>query len=146
MPGYAMKSLVASGLVVTILIGLGGCSAQSGDTWPAPEKRQISSTVQRSPEETLVVAVTSSGGGAGDITHRVLACNSGSDRCELLASIDTNDRPAPALSKANDGVALIVNKGDYVAGFRNFSRELGSLQPGELYLQYRVDSKGTEVQ
>jgi hypothetical protein len=135
-----MKAVLLSNAVLTILIGLGGCNSRSGDTWPAPDKRQISSAVQRTAEETLLVTLTSSGGGAGDLTHRVLACKSGSEMCELLASIDTNDGPAPALSKTREGVALIVNRGDYVADYRNFSRELGSLQPGELYLQYRVGS------
>lgn len=139
MQGYTMKGLPVSNRGLAILIALGACSSQSEETWPAPAKSQVSSAVQRSPEETIVVAVTSSGGGAGDITHRVLACQRGGARCELLASIDTNDGPPPIVAKSAVGIALTVNKGDYVAGFRNFSRELGSLQPGEIYLQYRVD-------
>ena len=134
-----MKISVLSNSVLAVL-GLGGCASSSEDTWPAPEKRQISSAIQRNAQETLIIAVTSSGGGAGDITHRVLVCKSDSKRCELLASIDTNDAAAPALSKTRDGVELTVNKSDYVADFRNFSRQLGSLQPGELYLRYRVDA------
>jgi hypothetical protein len=102
---------------------------------PGPD--QVSSTAQTASKETLLVATTSSGGGAGDITYRVLACKKGSDRCELLANIDTNDAEAPSFANTPDGVVLLVNKGDYVADFRNFGRELASLQPGELRLQYR---------
>lgn len=135
-----MKALIFSVSALAVL-GLGGCASPSEDTWPAPEKREISSALQRNDQETLIVAVTSSGGGAGDITHRVLVCRSDSKRCELLASIDTNDAAAPVLSKTRYGVELTINRSDYVADFRNFSRHLGSLQPGELYLRYRAETK-----
>lgn len=135
--GWAMRTLYFSGSILAALLGLESYAPSSKDALPAPQKRQISSALQRNAQETLIVAVDSSGGGAGDITHRVLVCKSGSKMCELLASIDTNDAAAPVLSKTREGVQLTINKSDYVAGFRNFSRELGSLQPGELYLQYR---------
>lgn len=135
-----MKAWALSNMVLAILIGLEGCSGGPDDTMPKPEKRQISSTVQRTPDELLVIAVTSSGGGAGDITHRLLACKLQGDHCEILASIDTNDRTAPVLEKTHRGVDLIVNQGDYVAGFRNFSRKIGTMQPGELSVRYRVEN------
>jgi hypothetical protein len=138
-----MKKSILSISMVTGLIALESCGTPSEDTWPTPEKRQISSAIQRTPQESLIVAMTSSGGGAGDIIFRILNCKGESNRCELLASVDTNDRPSPTLSINSSGVALNVNKQDYIADFRNFSRELGSVQPGELYLEYRKDAKGT---
>jgi hypothetical protein len=123
---------------LSILVTLAGCSSQQTDTWPSPGSREIVSSIQRTPEERLLVASSSSGGGAGDITYRILACKAHDERCELLASIDTNGQPAPGLLKTEEGVALIVNRNDYIADFRNFARELASLQPGELYLNYRT--------
>jgi hypothetical protein len=120
-----------------LLTMLEGCNAAEEDTWPSPNERQVSSKLPINLHESLVVAVTSSGGGAGDITYRLLDCKSGDDKCELLASIDTNDNVPPALANTRDGIALTVNRGDYVADFRNFSREQGSLEPGKLFLQYR---------
>jgi hypothetical protein len=131
-------------LILLALIGVSGCGRQASDTWPAPDKKQIIAISQKSAKESLIIAITSSGGGAGDITYRLLDCNSGVEKCELLASIDTNDRPAPSLAITQEGIALIVNRSDYLADFRNFSRELGSLQPSELYLQYRTD-RGDEA-
>jgi hypothetical protein len=133
-----MKMLRRSS-VAAALIGLGSCGSGCADTWPFPEQGQISSTIRRNNEESLMIAVTSSGGGAGDITYRVLNCQTANKMCELLASVDTNDRAAPTLSVAGRDVMLVVNKQDYVANFRNFSREIGSVQPGQLYLQYRAD-------
>jgi hypothetical protein len=120
---------------------LAGCGGPSGDTWPSPEKQQISSALRRNSDEVVVIALTSSGGGAGDITYRVLACKSGMAKCELLASIDTNDRAPPTLSRIPQGITLTVNKSDYIADFRNFSRELGTIRPGELYLLYRDNNQ-----
>lgn len=139
-----MRLTKLCGVGFAILMGLGGCSSQTGDTWPAPEKRAVTSAIQLKPNERLLLAVTSSGGGAGDITYRLLNCKNDGKRCELLASIDTNDNLAPALSRSRSGISLVVNIGDYVADFRNFSREIGSLQPGELSLQYRADVRGLQ--
>ena len=137
-----MKMSPLLGIILLSPAGLSACGDQSRDTWPAPEKGEISSILQKGSGNALIVVVTSSGGGAGDITHRLLDCKTGSEKCELLAGIDTNDAPPPTLSDTKEGVALIVSKSDYVADFRNFSRELGSLQPGELYLQYRNGNGG----
>jgi hypothetical protein len=132
-----MKLACKGAALLAILSGMGGCNSNSGDTWPVPDARQIVAAIQRTPEEKLLVAASSSGGGAGDDTYRVLACKAGGERCELLASIDTNDKVAPALSKSRDGIALTINASDYIADFRNFSRETTTLQPGEFYLRYR---------
>jgi hypothetical protein len=134
-----MSVYILSTSALVVLLGLSGCQPQAEDTWPVPRTDQITSKAQRNPQETLLVALTSSGGGAGDLTYRILMCKSGSKICELLGSIDTNDAASPVLSKTKDGVELIVNEKDYLADFRNFSRELGTLQPGELRLRYRVD-------
>jgi hypothetical protein len=140
MQGNAMSLFQVFVAAPVILAGLGCCDAQSPDTRPAPEKRQVSSAVRINSTETLLVTLTSSGGGAGDLTYRLLDCRSGEEKCELLASIDTNDNSAPTLSLTQSGIVLTVNKSDYVADFRNFSRKLGTLQPGRLYLHYRPDS------
>jgi hypothetical protein len=119
------------------LIFLAGACAGAPEEMDRPNEQAISSRVSRGSAGELVVAVTHSGGGAGDTVHRLLACPSSAGSCELLASVDTNDRPPPALIPEGSKIAFVINQSDYLGGFRNYSRSLPDLQPGSILIRYR---------
>jgi len=102
-----------------------------------PDDQSISSRISRGSDGELLVAVTHSGGGAGDTVHRLLACPSSAGSCELLASVATNDQPPPALVTEGSKIAFVLNERDYLGGFRNYSRSLPGLQPGSILIRYR---------
>ena len=102
-----------------------------------PEDRSVSSRISRGSAGELLVAVTYSGGGAGDTVHRLLACPSSAGSCELLASVDTNGRPPPALVPEGSRIAFLINESDYLGGFRNHSHSLPGLKPGTILIRSR---------
>jgi hypothetical protein len=118
------------------LICLGAC-AGAPEKVDRPDDQSISSRVARGDAGELLVAVNYSGGGAGDTVHRLLACSTSARSCELLASVDTNDRPPPTLVKQGSRTAFIINESDRMSGFRNYSRTLADAQDGSIIILYR---------
>lgn len=112
------------------LLPLVGACAGVPEEMDRPDEESVSSRVSRGSAGELLVAVTHSGGGAGDTVHRLLACPSSDRSCELLASVDANDGPPPTLVEEGSRIAFIINERDYLGGFRNYSRSLPDLQPG----------------
>jgi len=88
---------VASLAFLLPLVYLAAGCARVSEEMDRPDDQSISSRVARPSGGELLVAVTYPGGGAGDTIHRLLACASSARSCELLASVDTNDRPPPSL-------------------------------------------------
>ena len=123
--------------LMAVLIGLVAGCAGVPEEMDRPDERYISSRISRGDAGELIVAVTYSGGGAGDTTHRLLACPRSARSCELLASIDTNDRPRPELIMEGSKITLLVNEPDYIGGFRSYSRALAGLEHGSIFLRYR---------
>lgn len=119
------------------LVSLASACAGAPEEMDRPDDQSISSRVSRGSDGELLVAVTHSGGGAGDSVHRLLACPALANTCELLASVDANDGPLPALVEEGSRIAFTINESDYLSGFRNFSREVPSLRPGSIAIRYR---------
>lgn len=115
----------------------GGCTAPDA-SFERPERRHILSSIGWGAEGEILVAATFSGGAAGDVTLRLLACPSDGARCEQLAAIDRpNSRPVPEVASARGAVVLTVNRSDRIGFFRSFSRVIPSLSEGPIYLRYR---------
>jgi hypothetical protein len=98
---------------------------------------QAYAELERAEGYRLKLATFGSGGGAGDITYRLIGCLPRSSTCEILANISTNDGRRPDLGLRSGKLVLVVNETDYVTGFRNYSRRAIDLPPGSITLMVR---------
>jgi hypothetical protein len=126
-----------------LLIGaflISSCSGPPPETFSRPEGEHVLSRITRGKSGELLVAATHSGGAAGDTVYRVLACPTGSSSCEVIASINPYEAEKPMLVADGSRIALVVNSGDRIGQFRNYSRTLPDLRRGGMHLRYRSDA------
>jgi hypothetical protein len=124
-------------LLSTAAAVAGGCT-EANQTFERPEDRHVFSRVDRGAEGDIVVAAAFSGGAAGDVTLRLLACPVNETRCEQLAAVvGAHPEQVPEVSAAHGGIVLTVNREDRIGFFRSFSRVMPSLSEGQIHLRYR---------
>lgn len=121
---------------VAIPILLSGCSSSSVEVVDRPAAGRLISRIQPDPVGDIVIAEHYTGGGGGDTTYRLLACQQKTSRCDVLGGIDTHGGTAPTLLVDPD-VTLLVNRGDTIWDFSNVTNYLQSGTTRIIALKYR---------
>lgn len=87
----------------------------------------------------LLIARKSSGGGAtGGFVYDLLACPSNATgKCDVLAHVDTNDQPPPRIVFSKQIPTLLLNRGDTVWAYSNFTYKLNADIGTRILLSYQ---------
>jgi hypothetical protein len=102
-----------------------------------PEARYVHSRVPVAREGEVIVGASFSGGGAGDTTYEVLACQKGREECEVLAAIGDNGLPKPEVSLEDGRIMITLSKEHGITGFKNYTRLFSNTGAGSIRLKYR---------
>lgn len=122
---------------MTWFLFLPACSQNCVDTLPWPDPTERLSEVNLPDGGHVFIASRSTGGAAGDKTYKLLACAAKDQPCDVLGTIDSYQDTPPQVIPDSKGFALLINRGDSISGYMNFSYQIQHLPRGSISLRYR---------